>query len=139
MHSNQNSSPQKESQCPSKVGTEPDFLLLVKNNLQDPTVAKPSKMAGKYMCYGNGEISDLFFKSGIKYNASEMYRLANNYDYKEESVSEVTENRECSIAELQKRADQSVLIFLAGANFWEKHAKNCAFVFMAHSTYTIAH
>ena len=32
-------------------------------------------------------------------------------------------------AELQKRADradQSVLFFLAGANFWEKHAKNCA-------------
>ena len=31
-----------------------------------------------------------------------------------------------SVAELQKRADradQSVLIFLAGANFWEKHAK----------------
>jgi len=28
-------------------------------------------------------------------------------------------------AELQKRADQSVLFFLAGANFWEKHAKNC--------------
>ena len=29
---------------------------------------------------------------------------------------------------LQKRADgadQSVLSFLAGANFWEKHAKNC--------------
>ena len=33
--------------------------------------------------------------------------------------------------ELQKRADrtdQSVLFFLAGANFWEKHAKNCAFL-----------
>ena len=32
-----------------------------------------------------------------------------------------------SEAELQKRADradQSVLFFLAGANFWEKHAKN---------------
>ena len=32
-------------------------------------------------------------------------------------------------AELQKRADradQSVLFFLAGTNFWEKHAKNCA-------------
>ena len=31
------------------------------------------------------------------------------------------------IAELQKRedrADQLVLFFLAGANFWEKHAKN---------------
>ena len=46
------------------------------------------------------------------------------------------------LAELQKRADradQSVLIFLAGANFWEKHAKNCAFMSMAHSTYTITH
>ena len=32
------------------------------------------------------------------------------------------------IAELQKRedrADQSLLFFLAGANFWEKHTKNC--------------
>ena len=31
--------------------------------------------------------------------------------------------------ELQKRANranQLVLFFLAGANFWEKHAKNCA-------------
>ena len=32
-------------------------------------------------------------------------------------------------AELQKRANranQLVLFFLAGANFWEKHANNCA-------------
>ena len=31
-------------------------------------------------------------------------------------------------SELQKRANranQLVLFFLAGANFWEKHAKNC--------------
>ena len=45
-------------------------------------------------------------------------------------------------AELQKRADradQSVLFFLAGANFWEKHAKNCAIMSMAHITYAIAH
>ena len=45
-------------------------------------------------------------------------------------------------AELQKRADradQSVLFFLASANFWEKHAKNCAIMSMAHITYAIAH
>ena len=36
--------------------------------------------------------------------------------------------------ELQKRADKSVLFFLAGANFWEKHAKNCATMSMAHIT-----
>ena len=46
------------------------------------------------------------------------------------------------LAELQKRADradQSVLFFLAGANFWEKYAKNHAIMSMAHITYTIAH
>ena len=46
------------------------------------------------------------------------------------------------LQELQKRADcadQSVLFFLAGANFWEKHAKNCAIMSMAHITYAIAH
>ena len=45
-------------------------------------------------------------------------------------------------SELQKRADRaegSVLIFLANANFWEKHAKNCSIMSMAHVTYTIAH
>ena len=36
--------------------------------------------------------------------------------------------------ELQKRADKSVLFFLAIANFWEKHAKNCATMSMAHIT-----
>ena len=44
-------------------------------------------------------------------------------------------------SELQKRADradQLVLFFLAGANFWEKHAKNCAIMSMAHITYAIA-
>ena len=45
-------------------------------------------------------------------------------------------------SELQKRADcadQSVLFFLASANFWEKHAKNCAIMSMALITYAIAH
>ena len=42
-----------------------------------------------------------------------------------------------SDTELQKRADradQSVLFFLASANFWEKHILS-----MAHITYAIAH
>ena len=45
-------------------------------------------------------------------------------------------------AELQKRADradQSVLFFLDGAIFWEKHAKNCVIMSLAHITYAIAH
>ena len=46
-----------------------------------------------------------------------------------------------SDTELQKRADranQLVLFFLAGANFWAKHAKNFATMSNAYITYTIA-
>ena len=79
-----------------EVGTEPDFLLLVKNNLQDATLAKPSKMAGKYMAFGQGELSNCFFSSGIKFDANKMYKLANNFNYAEEETVDTneTENQE---------------------------------------------
>ena len=41
---------------------------------------------------------------------------------------------------MQKRANRAnllVLIFLAGANFWAKHAKNYATMSIAHITFTI--
>ena len=43
------------------------------------------------------------------------------------SVKDKIKFENCKRAELQKRANranQLVLFFLAGANFWEKHAKN---------------
>ena len=66
-----------------EVGTEPDFLLIMKNNLQDPKVANPSKMAGKYMAFGKGDLSDLFFHVRIKFGANKMYKFANNFNYDE--------------------------------------------------------
>ena len=66
-----------------EVGTEPDFLLIMKNNLQDPNVANPSKMAGKYMAFEKGDLSDLFFSVGIKFGANKMYKFANNFNYDE--------------------------------------------------------
>ena len=30
-----------------EVGTEPDYVILIKNNLQDPTTSNPSASAGK--------------------------------------------------------------------------------------------
>ena len=55
----------------------------MKNNLQDPKVANPSKMAGKYMAFGKGDLSDLFFSVGIKFGANKMYKFANNFNYDE--------------------------------------------------------
>ena len=82
-----------------KVGTEPDFLLIMKNNLQDPNVANPSKMAGKYMAFGKGNLSDLFFSSGIKFEANKMYKFANNFNYDEESSETVEPQAEAEIQE----------------------------------------
>ena len=55
----------------------------MKNNLQDPKVANPSKMAGKYMAFGKGDLSDLFFHVRIKFGANKMYKFANNFNYDE--------------------------------------------------------
>ena len=82
-----------------EVGTEPDFLLIMKNNLQDPNVANPSKMAGKYMAFGKGNLSDLFFSSGIKFEANKMYKFANNFNYDEESSETVEPQAEAEIQE----------------------------------------
>ena len=82
-----------------KVGMEPDFLLIMKNNLQDPNVANPSKMAGKYMAFGKGDLSDLFFSIWIKFEANKMYKFANNFNYDEESSETVEPQAEAEIQE----------------------------------------
>lgn len=81
----------KISALQMEVGTEPDFLLLVRNNLQSAQIAKPSKMAGKYMAFGQGDLSDRFFSSGIKFDANKMYKLANNFNYEEETLDTLDE------------------------------------------------
>ena len=44
-----------------EVGTDQDFLLIVKNNLQEPSATQQSLTAGKYMIFGAGAIADQFF------------------------------------------------------------------------------
>ena len=93
----------KISALQMEVGTEPDFLLLVKNNLQDPKVAKPSKMAGKYMAFGKGELSDSFFSFGIKFDTKNMYKLANNFNYEEEVTEGTSETTVETVDETENR------------------------------------
>ena len=93
----------KISALQMEVGTEPDFLLLVKNNLQDPKIAKPSKMAGKYMAFGKGDLSDCFFSSGIKFDTNNMYKLANNFNYDEEETEGTSKNNVETVDESENR------------------------------------
>ena len=72
---------EKVSALQLEVGAKEDFILLVRNNLQDPSIAHQSSTAGKYMCYGVGPIAENFYTTGIKFEKTEMIKMLNNYDY----------------------------------------------------------
>ena len=84
----------KVSALQMEVGTEPDFILIVKNNLQENNVNNSAATAGKYMVYGEGPLKEKLIEDGIKFKTGEMYLMANNFDYQEEGVEEKEEGVE---------------------------------------------
>ena len=70
-----------------EAGTEPNFLIIMFNNVQDPHASNPSASAGKYLTYGEGPIKEKLIKEGLKFDKS-MYLMANNFNFAEEIVSE---------------------------------------------------
>ena len=50
-----------------EVGTGPDFILIVKNNLQENNVNISATTAGKYMVYGEGPLKEKLIEDGIKF------------------------------------------------------------------------
>ena len=50
----------KVSALQLEVGAEEDFILIVRNNLQDPLTAHQNTTAGRYMVYGVGPIADCY-------------------------------------------------------------------------------
>ena len=82
----------KVSALQLEVGAEEDFILIVRNNLQDPLTAHQSTTAGRYMVYEVDPIAENFYTTGIKFESDEMVKMANNYDYAQDlSVNCVTE------------------------------------------------
>ena len=51
------------------------------------------------MAFGKGDLSDLFFSSGIKFEANKMYKFANNFNYDEESSETVEPQAEAEVQE----------------------------------------
>jgi len=69
-----------------ECGVEQDFIIMLKNNLQKDTVSNASPTAAKYMVFGRGSIKDQLLETGIKFDPSSMYMLANDYNYDEEKI-----------------------------------------------------
>ena len=77
----------KVSRMQREVGTEPDYVILMKNNLQDPHTSNPAASAGKYLVFGEGAIKQKLVKSGITFDVNKMFLMANNHNFDEEKVS----------------------------------------------------
>ena len=77
----------KASRMQIEAGAEPNFLIIMFNNVQDPHASNPSASAGKYLTYGEGPIKEKLMEAGLKFDKS-MYMMANNYNFAEEKVFE---------------------------------------------------
>ena len=45
-----------------EAGAQPNFLIIMFNNVQDPHASNPSSSAGKYLTYGEGPIKEFEFQ-----------------------------------------------------------------------------
>ena len=77
----------KASRMQIEAGAQPNFLIIMFNNVQDPHASNPSASAGKYLTYGEGPIKEKLIKDGLKFNKS-MYLMANNFNFAEEKILE---------------------------------------------------
>ena len=75
----------KASRMQIEAGAQPNFLIIMFNNVQDPHASNPSASAGKYLTYGEGPIKEKLIKEGLKFDKS-MYLMANNFNFAEEKV-----------------------------------------------------
>ena len=62
------------------AGAEPNFLIIVPKNVQDPNASNPSQSAGKYLTNGEGAIKEAFLSEGLQLDES-YYLLANNKNF----------------------------------------------------------
>ena len=80
----------KLSRMQREVGTEPDYVILIKNNLQDPTTSNPSASAGKYFVFGEGPIKEKLIEQEVKFDQKQMFLMANNHNFEEEKVKKAS-------------------------------------------------
>ena len=70
----------KVSRMQIKAGAEPNFLIIVPKNVQDPNASNPSQSAGKYLTNGEGAIKETFLSEGQQLDET-YYLLINNKNF----------------------------------------------------------
>ena len=68
-----------------KAGSEPNFALIMFDNVHRPDVRGAASHAGRYLVYTKGDISSRFFsETGIKFDPDEFFVCENGIDFKED-------------------------------------------------------
>ena len=70
-------------------GGEPNFLLIVQNNVQKPN--KQSTTAGKFMVSGQGEIFEGFMHDGIEFDTENYVKMSNSWSMQTQPSEEIDE------------------------------------------------
>ena len=65
-------------------GAEPEYIIIVKNNMQGSGGKNPSPTGGLYMVYGEGKMFKEFMRNGIKFD-ERFVLMANEYDMETKS------------------------------------------------------
>ena len=73
----------KLSSLQEEHGGTPNFLLIVKNNVQQPS--KQTTTAGRFMVAGQGEIFEEFMHEGIEFDTDGYVKMTNSWSMKTET------------------------------------------------------
>ena len=94
-----------------EADAEPNFLIIMLNNVQDPNASNPSQSAGKYLTNGEGAIKETFLSEGLQLDES-YYLLANNKNFSFDKEGAKNEDKLIKASPTQIQNKTSSLKFL---------------------------
>ena len=101
----------KVSRMQIEADAEPNFLIIMLNNVQDPNASNPSQSAGKYLTNGEGAIKEAFLSEGLQLDES-YYLLANNKNFSFDKEGAKNEDKLIKASPTQIQNKTSSLKFL---------------------------
>ena len=92
-------------------GGEPNYLLIVQNNIQE--ASKQSTTAKKFIVQGEGPIMDGFMNSGIEFDTDNYVKLQNQWSLKTTPADEIEEDRQKQqISRMQRQTKRNYVAML---------------------------
>ena len=101
----------KVSRMQIEADAEPNFLIIMLNNVQDLNASNPSQSAGKYLTNGEGAIKEAFLSRGLQLDES-YYLLANNKNFSFDKEGAKNEDKLIKASPTQIQNKTSSLKFL---------------------------